>query len=263
MALIEIETKTVPTGEILYLFLNNPLTKNSMTWEMGELFEKNMKLLSQSKKPPRAIVISGRNEIFSAGGDLNLLKSFSKKSFSENRKGMRKFYNFFLSVRNVPIPIVCAANGHAIGAGLAITLACDLRVYANEGKYSFNFVKLGIHPGMGSSYTTQELIGKSRANRLLFLAETLSGKEAAEWGLCDYSVSKKDVLSKAEELAISLSEAAPMALRELKENTYSDDALQAALKKESEAQAKNFISDDFKETIRSIEEKRKPVFLGI
>lgn len=263
MALLEVEEKTLPQGKIIYIFLNNPNTRNSMTWQMGEEFAALLEKIQSEKPLPRAIILSGRNDVFCAGGDLNLLKSFSQKTFKENQIGMKKFYNFFLSVRKISVPVISAACGHAIGAGLALAVACDLRVFADEGKYSFNFVKLGIHPGMGSSYTTVELIGQSRANKLLFLADTINGRQAEDWGLCDYSVPKKDVLKKAEELALSLAVAAPLAIQELKNNIYSHENLQIALEKESDSQARNFISEDFKETMRSIEDKRKPIFKGL
>ncbi|MCZ8237970.1 MAG: enoyl-CoA hydratase/isomerase family protein [Leptospiraceae bacterium] len=262
MSLVEVEYTENSSDNICYVYLNNPSSKNSMTWAMGELFQNQMNKLSVLKRKPKVIILSGKNDVFCAGGDLNLLRSFSTKTFSQNRKGMRTFYNFFLSVRKVPIPILCVAKGHAIGAGLALPLACDLRIFSNEGKYSFNFVKLGIHPGMGSSYTTPELIGKSKANRMLFLAETINGIQAAEWGLCDYSFPKEVIMEEAKKIADGICEAAPLAMQELKKNSYSDKALQKALKMESESQARNFISKDFKETMASIVEKRKPIFIG-
>lgn len=261
MALVDSETVELSSeSRIEILYLNNPETKNSMTVAMGHEFQAHIEKLK--KNPPRAVVITGKNDIFSAGGNFELLKSFAEKSFEQNKKEMFEFYNLFLSVRDLNVPVICAANGHAIGAGLSITLACDLRVFADEGKYQFNFVKLGIHPGMGSSYLAKELFGMETANRLLFLAETVSGKEAHSLGICYDSVPKGEVLQRATEIAISLSESAPMALSELKKNIYDREKLNAALRKEAESQALNFLSQDFKETIKSIEEKRKPVFRG-
>ncbi|PJZ64363.1 enoyl-CoA hydratase [Leptospira wolffii] len=261
MALVDSETVELSNeSRIEILYLNNPQTKNSMTVDMGMEFKAHIERLK--KNPPRAVVVTGKNGIFSAGGNFELLKSFAEKSFETNKKEMYEFYNLFLSVRDLNVPIICAANGHAVGAGLSITLACDIRVFADEGKYQFNFVKLGIHPGMGSSYITKELFGYEIANRLLFLAETLSGKEAYKLGICYDSVPKDEVLQRATEIAISLSESAPMALSELKKNSYNREELNAALRKEAESQALNFLSKDFKETIRSIEEKRKPIFRG-
>lgn len=262
MGLVELEKKELEDGYILEVYLNNPKTRNSMTWEMGELFFSEIEKIKKESVLPRAIILTGRNNVFCAGGDLNLLRSFSEKSFEENREGMKKFYNFFLSIRSLPVPVICAAPGHAIGAGFSLALACDIRIFAKEGKYSFNFVKLGIHPGMGSSYTAIELLGKSRGNQLLFEAEVLDGNKCYEWGLCSAVVDAGSVIQKAREVAGRIYESAPLALQELKKNIYSSQDLENALEKEAESQARNFISDDFRETIASILEKRKPRFLG-
>jgi 2-(1,2-epoxy-1,2-dihydrophenyl)acetyl-CoA isomerase len=259
---LEIETTTVPNGEILSIFLNNPSSRNSMTWKMGEEFQNAIEKISKQKVLPRAVIISGRNDVFCAGGDLNLLRSFSEKTFSQNKRDMRKFYSFFLSIRKLQSPVIGALNGHAIGAGLSLGFACDLRFFANEGKYSFNFVRLGIHPGMGSSYLAPELLGKSLGSRLLFTGETFSGMDAKNWGLAVNSVPKTEVYAKALEFGKYLAEGAPLAMQELKKNIYHWKNLDKALKKEAASQARNFISDDFRETLTSVVEKRNPIFLG-
>ncbi|PJZ71689.1 enoyl-CoA hydratase [Leptospira perolatii] len=263
MALVEAETVELSANSrIEILYLNNPESKNSMTRDMGFEFKSHIDRLRTAKTAPRVLLITGKDEIFSAGGNFELLKSFAEKDFESNKRDMFEFYNLFLSVRDLEIPVICAANGHAIGAGFSLTLACDIRIFANEGKYQFNFVKLGIHPGMGSSYLTPELFGYSLANRLLFLADTITGEEAAKLGICYDSVPKNEVLQRATEIAISLSESSPLALSELKKNSYDREALNQALRKEAESQARNFLSGDFLETIKSLEEKRKPVFKG-
>ncbi len=263
MSTIELEEYPVKNGYILEIYLNNPGTRNSMTWEMGEKFQKKISEIMQKPKLPRVVILSGRNDVFCAGGDLNLLKSFSEKSFEENRKDMKTFYNFFLSIRNIPVPVICAASGHAVGAGLSLAFACDLRVFADEGRYSFNFVKLGIHPGMGASYTAPELLGRSRANQLLFYGYEMDGKTAKDWGVCMESVPKTQVLEKSREIAKDIARSAPLALQELKKNSYSEVELDKALEREAESQARNFLSQDFRETIASIAEKREPIFKGL
>lgn len=263
MSLIELETLPIDHGYILEIYLNNPSTRNSMTWEMGEFFEKEIKRICSENPLPRAVILSGRNGVFCAGGDLNLLRSFAEKSYEQNFQDMKKFYNFFLSIRKLPCPVICAAVGHAVGAGLSLAFACDIRIFSDEGKYSFNFVSLGIHPGMGSSYTSVELLGKSKAIELLFLGKTLNGKEAKEYGICLESYPKDLVLEKSREVARELSKKAPLALQELKKNIYSEEELNLALEKEAASQARNFLSKDFQETIESILHKREPKFKGI
>lgn len=259
LEVLENETKD---GKIISVFLNNPSSRNSMTWKMGEEFFHFIQTLKKQKPLPRAVILSGKNDVFCAGGDLNLLRSFSQKTFSQNRRDMRKFYHFFLSVRELNVPIIAACNGHAIGAGLSLAFACDFRIFAEEGKYAFNFVKLGIHPGMGSSYLAPELLGKSRGCELLMAGETFGGVYAKEIGLAFDVATKQKVYERAYALAENLTKAAPLAIQELKGNLYSLKKLDQALKKEAESQARNFISEDFKETIQSILEKREPKFVG-
>ncbi|MCB1158395.1 MAG: enoyl-CoA hydratase/isomerase family protein [Leptospiraceae bacterium] len=261
MALVDIETVEVYNDKILILRLNNPGTRNSMTWEMGEAFHEAIENIRNAELP-RCLIITGANNVFSSGGDMKLLRSFQEKTLEENRETMFKFYNFFLGIRNLPCPVIGAINGHAIGAAFSLALACDFRIFAEDAKYAFNFVKLGIHPGMGASYFTKELFGSSRAAYLLMLGEMISGKEAFKHSICLDAVPSNEVLKRSMELAIEISENAPLAMQELKKNLYDWDTLQNALKKEAESQAKNYLSLDFAEALKSIEEKRKAVFKG-
>ncbi|MCX8000449.1 MAG: enoyl-CoA delta isomerase 1, partial [Leptospiraceae bacterium] len=130
------------------------------------------------------------------------------------------------------------------------------------GKYSMNFVKLAIHPGMGSTFLLKELFGKDMANYLLMLADTLSGEEAMQLRLCHDCVPLEEVKKRAMELAITVSESGPIAIQLLKETYSSYKELQNALRREAEAQSKCFMSEDFMESIYAIQEKRKPNYSG-
>jgi enoyl-CoA hydratase/carnithine racemase len=260
VALVEIETNQLRDNHyILSIFLNNPSSRNAMTWEMGIEFRK---IVMEHYQDPnlRGVILSGRNGVFSAGGDLDLLKSFSKKTIQENEIGMKEFYGMFLSIRKFSCPVIGAINGHAIGAGFSLALATDIRFVSHSGKYSFNFVKLGIHPGMGSSYIAPKLVGNSLAQDLLIGARMLSGKEMEELHLCRKSCPTDEIESNAWELAKELAESGPTATKLLKETLYDEEELDLALKREASAQAINFTSEEFQETIRSIEEKRPPRF---
>ena len=91
---------------------------------------------------------------------------------------MHNFYTNFLSVRTLPVPVVAAVNGAAIGAGACVTLAADYRVAKPSAVIGFNFAKLGIHPGMGGSHYLPRLIGHGPASRVLLSGATYSGDEA-------------------------------------------------------------------------------------
>jgi 2-(1,2-epoxy-1,2-dihydrophenyl)acetyl-CoA isomerase len=262
MALVDLEYEFVNDKKIAHLSLNNPTTKNSMTWEMGEEFVQKINEIKSSSEPPACVLLSGKNMVFSSGGDLGLLQSFKDKPYEKNVQDMYTFYNNFLSIRSLAMPTVAAVNGHAMGAAFSLSLACDFRIYSLSGKYSFNFVKLAIHPGMGSSFLARELFGKDKANYLLMLGETLNGEEARNMGICHDAVPLEDVKKRAMEIAITLTESSPFAIQLLKETYSTQEELQKALRREAEAQSKCFQTNDFLESIYAIQEKRKPVFLG-
>ncbi len=258
MAFVELESLN---SHIKILYFNNPETKNSMNYEMGVEFQKTLIDLNQDQNL-RVLIITGRNGVFSSGGDLNLLKSFSKKSYEENKEFMKNFYKLFLSVREVEYPVIACVNGHAIGASLALALACDLRYFVKDAKYAFNFVKIGFHPGMGSSYLVKEIVGISRAVELLFTGRVISGEEAFRLGLCHNIFSEEEILEKTIQIASEVSQNAPLAIRLLKKNIYRVNSLESAIEVESRSQSENFQTRDFLEAIASLEEKRKPLFKG-
>ena len=108
---------------------------------------------------------------FSAGGDLGMIEDRASEGAAQpgaarGRIGasMRSFYGLFLCVRDLPCPVVAAINGHAVGAGLCVALACDVRVASDAAKLGLNFTRLGLHPGMGATWTLPRLVGPARAS---------------------------------------------------------------------------------------------------
>ena len=100
-----ISLETIDNGQIGILYLNNPESKNSMTLEMGLGFHRELHRLASQDPLPRAVIITGKNGLFSSGGDLGLLRSFMEKSQKDNEEFMESFYRLFLEVRNMPFPI--------------------------------------------------------------------------------------------------------------------------------------------------------------
>lgn len=251
-------------GRIAVLSLDNPETKNSMTLEMGMAFHGELhRLATDSEKEGemiRALVVTGKNDVFSSGGDLDLLRSFAEKEPEENQRYMESFYNLFLEVRNMPFPVIAAVNGHAIGASLAMAMACDLRYFVPDAKYAFNFVRLGIHPGMGSSFVLKEVAGLLQAQELLLTGRFFSGTEAQARGLCHGLYPADEILDRAVALAREIGTAAPQAVRLCKRGLYSNRTLSDALGYEAQSQAQNFATEDYLEGLNALAEKRRPIF---
>ena len=110
---------------------------------------------------------------------------------------MRSFYQLFLAVRDLPCPTLAAVNGAAIGAGLCVALACDVRIASSDAKLGLNFTQLGLHPGMGATWTLPRLVGAARAAEILFSSRVLQGDEAAAIGLVNRAVAPAEVLPAA------------------------------------------------------------------
>ena len=120
----------------------------------------------------RVVVVRGAGKAFSAGGDLEMLEKKTELSKEENHRRMLTFYNQFLSIRELNVPVIAALNGHAVGAGLCFSLACDVRIAKDGAKLGLNFVRLALHPGMGVTYYLPRILGIDLASELL-LAEEL------------------------------------------------------------------------------------------
>ena len=261
MRQIECEFETIgERARIAVLYLNNPHTRNSMTLEMGMAFNNQLHSLASEDPPVRAVVITGRNGVFSSGGDFGLLRSFADKDPEENQRYMSSFYRLFLDIRDMPFPAIAAVNGHAVGASLALALACDLRYFVPDGKYALNFVRIGIHPGMGSSFLVKEVAGLHNAQELLFTGRYINGEECLRRGLCHALYSPDEIAARAIDTAREIATAAPQAVRLLKRGLYRSETLEAALQYECASQAQNYATRDFREALDSIDEKRKPVF---
>ena len=173
---------------------------------------------------------------------------------------MRRFYQRFLCVRELPVPVIAAINGPAVGAGLCFALACDVRVAAPTARMGVTFVGLGLHPGMGCTHFLPKIVGPQVAARMLLTGELITAQQALAEGLVA-SVAD-DAVEAAEALANQMAGQAPIAVRTALRTlrTQQDAGLDAALWREADAQAQCYPSADLAEGVSAIREKRKPTF---
>src|SRR5512134_2829533 len=240
-------------GAIAVVTFDDAARLNAMTEAMGQALRAAVESL-RGDETLRAAVLTGAGRAFSAGGDLDLIEARARAGAAspggavreENRAFMERFYGLYLSVRELPFPTVAALQGPAIGAGLCVALACDLRVAARDAKLGLNFARLGIHPGMGASWTLPRLVGPARAAELLFTGRTLEGAEAERIGLVNRAVAADEVRGAALDLAREIAAAAPRAVRGAKRSLAGSGAasLAAQLEVEAAAQALDYESRD-------------------
>eukprot|EP00041_Stephanoeca_diplocostata_P013573 m.238329 g.238329 ORF g.238329 m.238329 type:complete len:182 (+) comp19388_c0_seq6:560-1105(+) len=134
-------------------------------------------------------------------GDMKFLKDRTESDALSNAETMRAFYERFLCVRSLDVPTIAAINGHAIGAGLCVACACDIRVCATTAKMGWTFVGLGLHPGMAATHFTPQIIGHQQAARWLLTGDTFTGDEAVAMGLVVEATESERVVPRALELA--------------------------------------------------------------
>jgi len=151
-----------------------------------------------------------------------------------------------------------------VGGGLGLALVCDLRIANADAKYGANFVRLGLHPGMATTYLLPRLVGLPRALELLLTGRIVTGRDACEIGLVNHAVPADEVLPRARALAREIASAAPIAVRWTKRSIYRNLAWdpRSAAEVEAHAQSRTVETDDAKEGMRALLEKRAPVFHG-
>jgi enoyl-CoA hydratase len=177
---------------------------------------------------------------------------------------MRAFYGLFLTLRELPCPTLAAINGAAVGAGFCVALACDVRIASETAVLGLNFTALGLHPGMGATWTLPRLVGPAHAAELLYSSRTLTGSEAAAISLVNRAVPRDEVLPVSQELAAAFAANAPVANRGVKRAlAHSPSAsLSQQLDLEAEIQATTFATEDAQEGLAAVRQRRRPTFQG-
>ena len=257
-------------ADVAILTFNDPERRNAMTQAMGEAFAECVAELAADPEL-RAVILTGAGRAFSAGGDLGMIGSRAREGSQRpgaGRRGirdtMRSFYKLFLSVRDLPCPTIAAVNGAAIGAGLCVALACDVRIASHEAKLGLNFTALGLHPGMGATWTLPRLVGPALAAEILFSSRVFRGEEAARIGLVNRAVPPGEVLATAREIAAEFATSAPLAVRAVKRGLArsASASLEDQLSFEAEQQAACFETEDVREGLAAAKERRPPKFQG-
>jgi len=211
-----------------------------------------------------AVVVTGAGSAFNAGGDLSWIVSEPDAAVADLRGRMLTFYRQWLSVKTLEVPVIAAVNGHAIGAGFALALACDIRYVAETAKLGVPFTSLGLHPGMATTWSLPNVASPAVARDLLLTGRIITGAEAVGLGLASLAAPADEVLDRAVEAAERVAAAAPLAtrltvtaLRDGGHASYED-----ALQWEGLAQALTLATEDVNEGIAAAAAKRAPTFHG-
>ena len=251
-------------GHVATITLNRPENRNSMTEDVLTGLEDAI-ARAAGESEVRAVVIAARGRSFCAGADFKqgAQRNPGDRPLLPNERSFA-MYQPFLSVLDLEVPVIGALSGHAVGGGLGLALVCDIRVANEDAKYGANFTRLGLHPGMATTYLLPRIVGVPRAAELLLTGRLVNGREAERIGLANYALPADEVDARAQDLAAECAAAAPVATRWTKQSIYRNAAWspQEAARYEADLQSRTLEMADHREGVAALLEKREPVFRG-
>ena len=254
------DVKVEVKGHVATITMNRPEAMNALN---TKVFRELKQAIAQVRDDDavRAVIITGEGPAFVAGADIRAM-------MSKNLVEIREFTLFGQGVMNdiekLEKPVIAAINGFALGGGLELALACDIRLASTEARMGFPEVGLGIFPGVGGTQRTTRLIGKGRACELIFTGDQIGVKEAASMGLVNRVLEPQDLQAEAQRLARRIARQGPLAVARAKTaiNQALQTSLDAGLAFELEAVTLTFGTEDQKEGMTAFIERRRPEFKG-
>jgi 2-(1,2-epoxy-1,2-dihydrophenyl)acetyl-CoA isomerase len=252
------------SGGIARITLNRPERLNSFTTKMhGELREALLRVASGGEA--RVLLLTGEGRAFCAGQDLSDRAVAPGEAPVDLGASIEENYRpLVLKLRELPIPVVCAVNGVAAGAGANIALACDIVIAARSASFIQAFCKIGLVPDSGGTFFLPRLVGTARAMGLAMLGDKVSAEQAVSWGLIWKCVDDVDLASTTEGLVAQLAQAPTRGLAAIKRALYAStgNTLEQQLDLERDLQRELGYSADYREGVAAFLEKRPPRFAG-
>jgi enoyl-CoA hydratase/carnithine racemase len=269
---IEVDTGTSELlceirGRVALITLNRPEARNALSDRLTPALRR---MIKQCGDDPRvgALLITGAGNAFCAGGDVKGMGSNAAKAettleqrVAELRVKQRTLTGALVAVRK---PTIAALPGPAAGAGLALALACDIRIAAESAIMATGYVRIGLTGDYGIAWLLTRLVGTSRARELMFLSERIDARRCETLGLVNRVVPDVELAEAAFVLAKSLADGPSIALAYMKDNldhAVTSDFLQS-MDQEADHMVRAARTTDHKEAVRAFIDKRKPEFIG-
>ncbi|WP_307324371.1 enoyl-CoA hydratase [Evansella vedderi] len=248
-------------GHIAYLTLKRKGSANALS---QALLDEMMTVFQQWKFDPsiRTIIITGDGDnVFCAGADLKERRDMNE---TQVRQAVNKIRQTIQMVEDMPIPVIAAINGSAIGGGLELALACDLRLASDQAKFALTETTLAIIPGAGGTQRLPRAIGTQRAKEMIYTGKRITAETAESWGLILKVVSQDSLLEEATKLANEIGQNGPIAIKQAKFaiNQGIEVDLKTGLSIEEKAYELTIPTKDRKEGLTAFKEKRSPVYTG-
>lgn len=248
---------------IAWLTLNRPDRLNAFSPTMLQSLSEALQRLGANAEVG-AIVITGAGRGFCAGGDVKTMESRAAQGFEERVEELRRMHQLPLLLRTIPKIVIAMVNGPAVGAGLGLALACDLRIAGRSARFGTGFAGVGYSGDFGGSWSLTRLVGTAKARELYFLGDIIDSAEAASLGLVNRVVDDEALHREALALARRIADGPRVAFGYMKRNLFAAETepLAAVLEMEAVHQARTAMTEDHLEASRAFVEKRRPTFRG-
>ncbi|CAB4907237.1 MAG: enoyl-CoA hydratase [Actinobacteria bacterium] len=257
--------------EILYsvnnrvatLTLNRPERRNAFTFPMIHRWA-DLLIEANSDDNVRVIVVTGAGGAFCAGVDLDVLAAIDPSALSRRDFLTDEIHRVARAVEASDKPIIAAVPGVAIGAGMDMTLMCDIRIVAESARFAESYINLGLVPGDGGAYYLPRLVGVAKALELLLTGDTVTGVEAVALGIANTVVPDEELMQYTQALAERIAAKAPIAVKLIRRSVYQsqDVDLRTSLDLIASHMGVIMTTQDHKEAMAAFREKRAGVFVG-
>jgi len=251
--MIELEKE----DEIPIVKLDNP-PMNAICTELLDSLEKTLDLL-EDDEGIKVVIIEGVGKAFVAGADISEMKDMSPE---EAGKFSKKGQELFNKIENLPVPVIAAVDGYALGGGMELAMACDMIVASGRSVFGQPEVGLGIIPGYGGTQRLPRIVGHKKAKELIFTGKKIDAEEAYEIGLINKLVDTENFTDEVMELSKTISKNGPLAVKYAKEAINEVSHLDKGFDKEVEMFKKCFETQDQKIGMDAFLNKKEPEFKG-
>jgi len=221
-------------GQIAILTINRPKALNALNSQVLDELDKTLDSIDKEKI--RALIVTGAGEkSFVAGADIAEMSTLTKKQGEEFSK---KGNDVFRKLETLPIPVIAAVNGFALGGGCEISMSCDIRICSDNAIFGQPEVGLGITPGFGGTQRLARLVGMGMAKQMIFTAQNIKAQEALRIGLVNAIYPQNELLAEAKKLALSIAKNGPNAIKNSKKAI--NEGMQVDIDKAIEIEEKLF-----------------------
>jgi enoyl-CoA hydratase/carnithine racemase len=244
------------------IVLNRPDRSNAFTIEMIDQWAQWLRE-ARTDSAIRVVLLAAEGKNFCAGADYSVL-SGQVTPLERKRRLTDHIHQIAYAVDDLDKPIIAAVNGAATGAGMDMSLMCDMRIAGRSARFSESYVRVGLVPGDGGGYYLPRLVGIAKALELLLTGDFIDADEALRIGLVNRVVDDALLREESLKLARSIASLAPVNVRMIKRVTYQSarSDLRTSLDLVSSHMAVVQSTDDSREALAAFREKREPKFTG-